>query len=283
MSINVGTLYVVATPIGNLEDMSARAQRVLAAVDVVAAEDTRRTRQLLHHFGLSVPCIALHEHNELSVAPKLVERIQHGESVALVSDAGTPLLSDPGFNLVRAAAAAGVSIVPVPGASAMLCALCVSGLPTDRFAFEGFLPAKAAARQRRVEELAGESATLVFFESPHRIASTLRDMVAILGAERPAVLARELTKVHETVLRGSLGALERRVATDADQRRGEMVLLVGGAPAEEREMAEQDAVRVLDTLLRYLPTKHAVAAAAELTGLKKNALYALALQRRPSE
>jgi len=283
MSINVGTLYVVATPIGNLEDMSARAQRVLAAVDVVAAEDTRRTRQLLHHFGLSVPCIALHEHNELSVAPKLVERIQHGESVALVSDAGTPLLSDPGFNLVRAAAAAGVSIVPVPGASAMLCALCVSGLPTDRFAFEGFLPAKAAARQRRVEELAGESATLVFFESPHRIASTLRDMVAILGAERPAVLARELTKVHETVLRSSLGALERRVAADADQRRGEMVLLVGGAPAEEREMAEQDAVRVLDTLLRYLPTKHAVAAAAELTGLKKNALYALALQRRPSE
>ncbi len=280
MSIGEGTLYVVATPIGNLEDMSARAQRILGSVDVIAAEDTRRTRQLLNHFGIAVPCIALHEHNEHVMAPKLVSRMQGGESIALVSDAGTPLLSDPGFTLVRAAAAAGLTIVPIPGPSAMLSALCVSGLPTDRFLFEGFLPAKQGPRRRRLEELADQSATLVFFESPHRLASALKDMAAVLGGERPAVLARELTKIHETVLRDTLAALSERVTDDANQRRGEIVLLVGRSRGETDDTIEIEAARVLDTLLRYLPTKEAAAAAAELTGEKKNTLYALALRRR---
>ena len=211
-----GTLYVVATPIGNLGDIGGRALEVLGRVDAVCAEDTRHTRQLLGHFGLERPLLALHEHNEDAIAARVVARLQAGESLALVSDAGTPLVSDPGFRLVRAARAAGIRVSPVPGASALVAALSVAGLPSDRFVFEGFLPAKAAARRERLQALAAEPRTLLFYESSHRIAGTLADAVDAFGGDRAAVLARELTKLFETVLDGSLAELRARVDADPD-------------------------------------------------------------------
>ncbi|HHJ14634.1 MAG TPA: 16S rRNA (cytidine(1402)-2'-O)-methyltransferase, partial [Gammaproteobacteria bacterium] len=224
-----GCLYVVATPIGNLGDMSTRAIEVLRQVVLIAAEDTRHSAGLLAHFGIDTPMQALHEHNEREQAPRLVQRmVEEGLELALISDAGTPLVSDPGYRLVRLARAAGVSVVPVPGPSALIAALSASGLPTDRFVFEGFLPPKAAARRARLEKLLTEPRTLIFYESSHRILDSLRDMAAVLGASRHAVLARELTKQFETILDDSLEALAGRVETDADQRRGELVVLVEG-------------------------------------------------------
>lgn len=276
MSIEKGTLYVVATPIGNLGDMSPRAIDVLSKVALVVAEDTRHSMPMLRHFGVHTPCAALHEHNEREVTGQLIQRLQSGEALALISDAGTPLLSDPGFHLVRTAAAQGVHVVPVPGPSALLAALSVAGLPTDRFVFEGFLPARAGARRQRLDALASEPRTLVFYESPHRIVEALQDMVAVLGGTRPAVLCRELTKRYETVIRDSLAGLAQRVAADVDQRRGELVLLVHGAvPAPETVDAE--ALRVLRILLAELPVKQAAALAAQITGQKKNSLYQAAL------
>ncbi|MFP5374399.1 MAG: 16S rRNA (cytidine(1402)-2'-O)-methyltransferase [Gammaproteobacteria bacterium] len=267
-----GTLFVVATPIGNLGDLTPRAREVLGQVAAICAEDTRRTRQLLGHFGIDRPLLALHEHNEQAQAALLVERLRGGDSLALVSDAGTPLVSDPGFRLVRAARAAGLAVSPVPGACAAVAALSVAGLPSDRFVFEGFLPAKAGARRERLARLAGEPRTLVFYESAHRIEASLADMAAAFGPDRPAVLARELTKLFETVLDGSLAALRARVAADPDQRRGEFVLLVQGA-GDDADAQVAEGRRLYTALAAHLPPSTAARLAAELSGAPRKALY----------
>lgn len=274
MSIEAGVLYIVATPIGNLGDISARALEVLQRVDRIAAEDTRHSAALLRHFAISTPMFALHEHNERQKAQAVLELLQQGESLALISDAGTPLISDPGYFLVREAHRAGLKVVPVPGPSALIAALSVSGLATDRFCFEGFLPARAGARCKALEALAQEPRTLAFYESPHRIEESLADMAATLGSGRPATLARELTKTFETIRHATLGELAAWVATDPNQRRGEFVLLVEGAPkAEEGEGPAPEACRIAEILMQELPLKQAAALAATISGEKKNALY----------
>lgn len=278
MSNQSGTLYIVATPIGNLGDMSQRAQEVLQAVDVIAAEDTRHSQKLLSHFGIKTACVAYHEHNEREMTEQLLRRLQAGESIAVISDAGTPLISDPGYHLVRQAQAASIRLVPVPGASALLAALASAGLPTDRFSFEGFLPNKQVARQKQLLQLQSEARTLIFYESPHRILASLADMAEIFGAEREAVLARELTKTFETIRRDSLAGLVDWVVADKNQQRGEIVLVVAGAPPRDPELVGEADEQVLKVLLQYLPVKQAAAAAAGITGSKKNKLYALALE-----
>lgn len=267
-----GTLHVVATPIGNLADLSPRALETLRTVATVCAEDTRHTRQLLAHFGIEQSLVALHEHNEEDMAGRLVARLLAGESLALVSDAGTPLVSDPGFRLVRAARAAGVRVSPVPGPSALVTALSVAGLPSDRFVFEGFLPAKAGARRARLDALAGEPRTLLFYESSHRIEETLADCITAFGADRPAVVARELTKLFETVLDGTLAELHARVVADANQRKGEFVLLVQGA-GEDADARIAEGRRVYARLGEHLPPSTAARLAAEITGAPRKALY----------
>ncbi|EIK54244.1 tetrapyrrole methylase family protein [Stutzerimonas stutzeri TS44] len=276
-----GTLYVVATPIGNLEDISARALRVLREVVLIAAEDTRHSARLMSHFGIATPLAACHEHNERDEGGRFLERLQAGDDVALISDAGTPLISDPGYHLVRQARAAGIRVVPVPGACALIAALSAAGLPSDRFIFEGFLPAKAAGRRARLELLKEEPRTLIFYEAPHRILECLEDLVAIFGADRVAVLGRELTKTFETLKGLPLGQLHAWVAGDSNQQRGECVLLVAGwqAPADD-EAVSAEVLRVLDLLLGELPLKRAAALAAEITGVRKNLLYQLALERK---
>ena len=267
-----GTLFIVATPIGNLADLSPRALDTLRGADAVCAEDTRHTRQLLSHFGIERPLVALHEHNEGEIAEKIVSRLLAGESLALVSDAGTPLVSDPGFRLVRAARGAGVKVSPVPGPSALIAALSVAGLPSDRFAFEGFLPAKASARRERLAALAGETRTLVFYESSHRIAEALADLRAAFGDERPAVIARELTKLFETVLDGTLAQLHAQVEADPNQRKGEFVVMVqGNADDEGAKIAEGR--RVYALLNEHLPPSTAAKLAAEISGAPRKALY----------
>ena len=266
------TLFVVATPIGNLQDISQRALDTLRAVDCIAAEDTRRTGTLLAHYGISRPLVSLHEHNEDQVAPRLVERLGAGESVALVSDAGTPLVSDPGFRLVRLAAERGVAIRTVPGPSALTAALSVSGVAVDRFTFEGFLPPKAAARRKRLEALASETRTLVFYEASHRVVDTLADLEAIFGATREAAVCRELTKRYETVRRDTLAALHAWVAGDADQQRGEFVLVVAGAPEGPGDLGE--ALSLARALTEYLSPSQAARVAAKLTGHPRRDLFA---------
>lgn len=267
-----GTLHVVATPIGNLGDLSPRALETLKRVDAICAEDTRHTRQLLAHFGLERPLLALHEHNEGDAAAPLVARLLAGDSLALVSDAGTPLVSDPGFRLVRAARAAGVRVSPVPGPSALVAALSAAGLPSDRFVFEGFLPAKAKARREHLQALAAEPRTMIFYESSHRIEETLTDMAMAFGEERPAVVARELTKLFETVLDGGLAGLVRRVREEANQRKGEFVVLVQGAPeAADAKVAEGR--RLYARLCEHLPPSTAAKLAADLSGAPRKALY----------
>ncbi|ATJ82188.1 16S rRNA (cytidine(1402)-2'-O)-methyltransferase [Halomonas beimenensis] len=272
-----GVLYVVATPIGNLEDLSPRAARLLGEVDLVAAEDTRHTARLLRHLGIAPPMLSLHEHNEAARVAQLDARLAAGERVALVSDAGTPLISDPGFVLVRELRQRGRRVVPVPGPCALVTALSAAGLPTDRFVFQGFLPAKGGARRGRLEALAEREETLVFYESPHRIRDTLADIAGSLG-ERRVVLARELTKTYETFLDGSAETLMGRLAEDPDQARGEFVVMVAGAPP--REAGEASAVEA-DTLLIALLTegvgvKQAAAVTTRLLGGAKKAWYARA-------
>jgi 16S rRNA (cytidine1402-2'-O)-methyltransferase len=271
-----GTLQVVATPIGNLADLSARARTVLAAAAVVAAEDTRHTRVLLQSLGLTTPLVSLHAHNEAQRVPELIARLTHGEDVALVSDAGTPLLSDPGFELVRSAVAAGIEVRTVPGPSAITAALAVAGLPTQRFCFEGFLPARAPERRAALASLAHESRTLVFFEAPHRIVATLEDLVAQFGAARQAVVARELTKAHETLYRGSLGQLQTRAHADQNFARGEITLVVEGVEAGSEAVDEAQLRRTVELLVKELPPGRAAALAAALTGAPRAAAYALA-------
>ncbi len=279
-----GTLYVVATPIGNLEDISARALRVLREVKLIAAEDTRHSARLMQHFGIGTPLVACHEHNEREQGSRLVQRLLAGDDLALVSDAGTPLISDPGYHLVRNARAAGVRVVPVPGACALIAALSASGLPSDRFVFEGFLPARSTARRQRLQAVVEEPRTLIFYEAPHRLLECLADLRELFGAERPAVLGRELTKTFETIKGAPLGELHDWVAADSNQQRGECVLLVEGWQAPEGEdTLSAEALRVLDLLLAELPLKRAAALAAEITGVRKNLLYQQALLRQNAE
>ena len=278
-----GTLFVVATPIGNLGDLTPRAAEVLRRAELVLAEDTRRTGQLLAACGIERPrgsLESLHEHNERERVPRIVERLLGGAEVALVSDAGTPLVSDPGLALVSAAAQAGIEVVAVPGPSALVAALSVAGLPTDRFVFEGFLPARAAARRQRLEELSTEPRTLVFYEAPHRLRETLEDLRERFGADRPAVVARELTKKFETVYRGSLGELAARAAGDPALARGEIVVLVGGADDAASAAPGVSAEQLLRLLLAELPPSQAAKLAAQITGLPRKELYERALADR---
>jgi 16S rRNA (cytidine1402-2'-O)-methyltransferase len=277
-----GRLYVVATPIGNLGDLSARAREALAGAALIAAEDTRHTGVLLKAFGIATPMVSLHDHNEAQRAPELVERLRGGESIALVSDAGTPAISDPGFDLVRACAAAGIEAVAVPGPCALVAALSVAGLPTDRFCFEGFLPARGAARRARVRDMSAEPRTLVFYESPHRIKEMLEDCAEHLGSARAAVLAREITKLHESLYRGSLGELAARAASDADLSRGEIVLVIAGATPEALAQGDDGhggaLDRALKPLLAELPLKQAAHLAARIAAVRDNEAYKRALE-----
>ena len=273
MTQRAGKLWVVATPIGNLEDFSPRAQTILRDADLIAAEDTRHSRALLRHYGIATRCVALHEHNEREVGDDLVRRMQAGATMALISDAGTPLISDPGFRLVRAARAAGITVSPVPGPSALTAALSVAGLPSDRFVFEGFLPPKSAGRRARLRALRARTETLIFYESSHRIVESLADCAAVLGAERRATLARELTKLFETVLDGTLAELAARVAADPDQQRGEFVLLIAGADGDADAERLAEGRRVFALLRSELPPGRAAKLASEITGAARNALY----------
>jgi 16S rRNA (cytidine1402-2'-O)-methyltransferase len=276
-----GTLYVVATPIGNLSDLSPRACETLRICDLIAAEDTRHTGILLKHFQIGTPQLSLHDHNEGARATEIIALLREGKSVALVSDAGTPAISDPGFELVRAVAAAGLSIVAIPGPCAAIAALSIGALPTDRFCFEGFLPARGAARRARLKSLEREARTLVIYESPHRVGETLEDCVTAFGETRVATVVREATKLHETTYRGTLQSLLDQSRTDADFSRGEMVLLVGGAP--QAESAEEDSAgrarldKVLIALMAELPLKQAARLAAQITGARDNEAYKRAL------
>jgi 16S rRNA (cytidine1402-2'-O)-methyltransferase len=272
-----GGLQVVATPIGNLADLSARARAALEGADVIAAEDTRHTLALLKAFGIEKPLISLHGHNESQRVPQLIARLEAGENVALVSDAGTPLLSDPGFQLVQRAAQAGIRVLTIPGPSAITAALAIAGLPTERFCFEGFLPARATQRRTVLAGLAHEARTLVFFEAPHRIAATLSDMAAEFGAQRTAVVARELTKMHETIYRGTLEQLVARAVADENFQRGEITLVVHGAASTAADGVDEAQLRrTVDILSKELPPGRAAAVAAALTGAPRAAAYALA-------
>ncbi|RMR34005.1 Ribosomal RNA small subunit methyltransferase I [Pseudomonas syringae pv. coriandricola] len=276
-----GSLYVVATPIGNLDDMSVRALKVLREVALIAAEDTRHSARLMQHFGISTPLAACHEHNERDEGSRFITRLLAGDDIALISDAGTPLISDPGYHLVRQARAAGVPVVPVPGACALIAALSAAGLPSDRFIFEGFLPAKTVGRRAKLELVKEEPRTLIYYEAPHRILECLQDMELVFGADRHALLAREITKTFETLKGLPLGELRAFVEADSNQQRGECVVLVAGwTQPEDEDVIGAEARRILDLLLEEMPLKRAAALAAEITGVRKNLLYQVALEKQ---
>jgi 16S rRNA (cytidine1402-2'-O)-methyltransferase len=272
-----GTLFIVATPIGNLADISERALQVLRQVAVVAVEDTRHSARLLQACGIATPMLALHEFNERQRSESLLDRIAAGENIALISDAGTPLISDPGYQLVRRAHQRGLGVVPVPGASAVVAALSAAGLPSDRFAFEGFLPSKRSARLAALQRLQREPRTVIFYEAPHRILECLQDMVECFGADREVTLARELTKTHETIRHCTLGDLLVFVADDANQQKGEIVLLLAGYQPQGQELDEA-VLRMLGILLEELPLKQAATLLARITGLAKGEIYDAGLQ-----
>lgn len=274
------SLFVVATPIGNLNDMSPRAVDVLQSVDLIAAEDTRHSSRLMAHFNIKTPMISVHDHNERQRQQTIIDKLAAGESVALISDAGTPLISDPGFIVVRAVREAGFKVVPVPGCSAVIAAMCAAGVPTDRFIFEGFLPAKKSNRQQFLDQFVDEPRTVVFYESTHRIVESLRDMQQVLGADRYVVIARELTKTFETIHGAALQELIAFVEADPNQQKGEFVVLVQGVQAQVSEDIDAAALKTLDVLLEELPVKQAAALAAKITGHKKNKLYQAALERK---
>ncbi len=281
MSATSGTLYVVATPIGNLGDFTPRAREILGEVSVIAAEDTRHTGQLLKEFGIHTTLVSLHEHNEARRSEALIERLLSGDSIALVSDAGTPLISDPGFDLVVAARARGIRVTPIPGPSAAIAALSVAGLPTDRFAFEGFLPAKASARRAQLEALRAERRTLIFYEGPHRIKEVLGDMLEVFGPERRAVVCRELTKRFETTYGGTLEELVIMSTNDPDMSRGEIVIVVSGNAEAQAAGHALHVEQLLQALLEELTPSQAARIAAKLTGEKRSELYdrAMAIKR----
>jgi 16S rRNA (cytidine1402-2'-O)-methyltransferase len=278
-SIEKKVLYVVATPIGNLKDVTYRAIEVLSQVDHIAAEDTRHSARLFKQYQIRTPCSALHEHNERQVAHSIIEKIKQGETWAVISDAGTPVVSDPGYFLIKEARDQGVKVIPIPGPNAAIAALSASGMPSDRFTFEGFLHAKASPRQKHLQSLVGESRTMVFYESPHRLLASLQDMVEILGGERRAVFARELTKTYETICQGSLAQILQTVKDDVQQQKGEMVIIVAGAESSPQGRDEHSDF-VLGILLQELPLKQAAALASSITGVKKNELYQKALSMK---
>jgi 16S rRNA (cytidine1402-2'-O)-methyltransferase len=266
-------LTIVATPIGNLDDFAPRAIATLRAAHAIACEDTRHSSTLLSRFAIATPVLAYHEHNERELAPRLVERMRAGERLALISDAGTPLISDPGYRLVAAAHAAGIVVSTVPGPCAAIAALSVAGLPSDRFVFEGFLPSKQAARCERLTALSGETRSLVLYESRHRIAECLADAVAVFGSERRATLCRELTKLHETVLQSTLGELAARVGADPEQQLGEIVLVIEGAGEDAEAARLREGMRIYSLLSKELPPGRAAKLAATISGAPRNALY----------
>ncbi|MEX4489783.1 16S rRNA (cytidine(1402)-2'-O)-methyltransferase [Haemophilus influenzae] len=273
-----GILYIVATPIGNLQDITQRALETFAQVDLIAAEDTRHSGLLLSHYGIKKPFFALHDHNEQEKAHILVEKLKQGSNIALISDAGTPLISDPGFHLVRQCREAGIQVVPLPGACAAITALCASGIASDRFCFEGFLPAKSKARKDKLENIAEEDRTLIFYESTHRILDTLEDMQSVLGEERYIVLAREMTKTWETITGNTIKNLREWLPEAPNRTKGEMVLIVEGKPkSDNNDEISPQAVKALELIAEELPLKKAAAIVAELYGYKKNALYQFGL------
>lgn len=278
-----GTLYVVATPIGNLQDITLRAIEVLKRVDRIVAEDTRHSAPLLNHYSITKPMLSMHEFNERERLGSVIEQLLAGESVAMISDAGTPLINDPGFHLVREARAQGIKVVSIPGPCAAIAALSAAGLPTDKFTFEGFLPAKAEARRNRLTELLHESRTMIFYEAPHRLYHALQSLQEVFGAERKAVVARELTKMHETILSNELGQLLAYYDSHQNELRGEIVILVAGVDEARSESKEVRPEEVLDVLLEELPLKQAASLASKITGERKNVLYEMALAKKGAQ
>ena len=278
-SKNKGILYVVATPIGNLDDMTPRAVEVLKSVDKIAAEDTRHSQRLLKHCGVSTPCFSYHDHVERQLSGAIVEQIENGKSIALISDAGTPLISDPGYHLVKLAQQKNIKVVPVPGPSALITALSASGLASDRFIFEGYLPAKTTARQKKLSSLLEEPRTLIFYESPHRIVAALADLLNVFGPQRQAVIARELTKTYETIKSDTIEGLYQWVQADRNQQKGEFVILLAGDAVDKSDQEiDSETKRILQLLLDELPVKQAAALTAKISGVKKNILYQYALK-----
>ncbi len=280
LGANSGVLYVVATPIGNFTDMVPRAVETLQQVALIAAEDTRHSARLMSEFDIKTPMTAYHDHSDDKRTGQIVEKLLAGDDVALISDAGTPLVSDPGYQLVRAAREANVQVVPIPGACALVAALAASGLPSDRFTFEGFLPAKSGQRQNALRALVEETRTLIFYEAPHRILATVADMVEVFGSERELVLARELTKTFETIYSASASELHEFIAGDSNQQRGEIVLLVRGADKKQDSSLSPEIEHMMSVLMRELPLKQASTLAAEITGLKKKQLYQWGLDQQ---
>ncbi|MBP2168417.1 16S rRNA (cytidine1402-2'-O)-methyltransferase [Erwinia toletana] len=278
--ISASTLYIVPTPIGNLGDITQRALTVLASVDLIAAEDTRHTGLLLQHFAINARLFALHDHNEQQKAEQLLAKLQEGQSIALVSDAGTPLINDPGYHLVRRCREAGIRVVPLPGACAAIAALSAAGLPSDRFCYEGFLPAKSKGRCDALRALEQEPRTLIFYESTHRLLDSMQDIVTVLGADRYVVLAREITKTWESIQGAPIGELLAWVKEDENRRKGEMVLIIEGYKQQAEDALPPEALRTLALLQAELPLKKAAAITAEIHGLKKNALYKYALEQQ---
>jgi 16S rRNA (cytidine1402-2'-O)-methyltransferase len=271
-----GVLYVVATPIGNLEDISERARRILAEVDLIAAEDTRHSKKLLTHLGITTPMRAYHDHNEHRVSTGIVEMLRQGRNVALISDAGTPLIHDPGYELLQQAHQHNIKVVPIPGPSALISALSVAGLSSDRFIFEGFVPEKQVARRKYLQSLSTQTRTMVFYEAPHRIKAFINDSVVAFGEDRQACIARELSKLYETVKQDALGNLQLWLRDDEAQRKGEFVIVIRGAE-NAPQTGESEAIRIMQILLQSVSVKQTAAIAAEITSLKKNDLYKLAL------
>ncbi len=271
-----GALYVVATPIGNLADISARALEILAQVDLIAAEDTRHSRRLLQHYHIRTPCVPYHDHNEQRATAQLLERLQQGQSLALISDAGTPLINDPGYRLTVEAHRHRIPVVPVAGPCALIAALSVSGLPTDRFVFEGFLASRASARRARINALIDEPRTIVFYASPHQVTDSFADLCEIFGRQRRACLAREISKRFETIRSGNLGELQDFIQADDNQQKGEFVICLAGA--EEHQEDNRESRRILAILLANAPLSQAVAMARKITGEPRNKLYTLAMQ-----
>lgn len=277
-----GQLFIVATPIGNLGDMVPRAIETLQTADLIAAEDTRHSSRLMSHFQIKTPMVAYHDHNDAKRTDNLLARLQAGDKVALISDAGTPLISDPGYRLVAAAREAGIEVVPIPGACALIAALSASGLPTDRFRFDGFLPAKHGARLKALQALSDVTSTLVFYEAPHRILDSLQDIIEVFGVDRQVVLAREISKTYETFISGTAEQVLAKVEADSNQQRGEFVIMVAGNIVLEQAI-DGPTERLMELLLEHLPLKKAAAIVAEHSGLKKNQLYQWGLDRNQSE
>ncbi len=277
--MNNGTLYSVATPIGNLQDLSPRAKSILAEVDLIAAEDTRHSRQLLNYFGITTPLQSLHEHNEKQQAQVLLQRLLSGDNIALISDAGTPLISDPGQYLLQLVLAEQINVVSIPGASALISALSVAGFPADKFVFDGFLSAKTSSRQQRLEDLKSETRTLVFYEAPHRIIACVQDMMKIFGEQREIALVKELTKMFETIRRGNLSDVFNWLQDRPEHSKGEFVLVVQGFIPPDNKIITPEAERIFLILRKDLSLKQAAKLTSEITGISKNSLYAAGLNQ----